>query len=1193
MKLEQEEEILLKELPLSEEEIHRLSKIKKKAEQSFFEVAFCGHFSAGKSTILNRLLGAEVLPTSPIPTSANIISIMNGPLALHVKNRHGEETKWEGEIPWQRVREWGMNGHDISELTICAPLDFLGNHSKILDTPGVDSTDESHEAVTVEQLYTTDVIVYVMDYNHVQSETNLYFLKQLSKEKKPLYIVINQIDKHNEEELSIQTFTQSIEDVFQSWEISYLGMYFTTMKHPDHPLNEFTQFSRQMKALLYNSESLMPVAKERLVEGTMKAIEHRLFEEKKEKVDEVKELLQEKGYDEQQLVERNETVQLAYNMSNANQFVDQAFSKEMESLFANVTLFPFTTTDLTRNWLESMQSSFKVGLFFTKKKTEEEQEKRLQAVLEELQDKVKTQLIFHVQKYFQQLDKVKLTNKELVEQAITKLNVEVNAKLFHDNVKTEHTSRDYVFTFTKQITNEIVKAVRKQAMDVLELYKQGMQSYWNKEKERLHLKLKQYEVIDTYIEQMNVIEKEYDRLIEQTTKIELKQSHELELQMKDAMKEPFPDTDKDQHDTFNVSLPSESVIETIWNEVEKTEQVEQAFDDETTRNWLDKVKESLLPFEDNVLLQQERQQLLERIERYEKQTFVISLFGAFSAGKSSFANALLGESILPVSPHPTTATVNTVQQSTSEHAHETAQVYVKSFAQLDEEIKAVGEQLDENVTLDSIDKWKPKRHVYESSWQKTYAEYLRTIQSTLRETTWQLGSTFEVSLSQLQPLIAEEKNACLLEKVDIFYDCDITKKGITLVDTPGVNSIHGRHTNVAFHQLRRSDAIFYVTYYNHAFSKADQYFLQQMGKVNESFTHDKLYFVINAADLAGSEYELNGVRKHVYEQLQRNGIDKPRLYHLSAKKGLEAKRQATTEDKWFQTFEQSFYKQTIAELKELSFAIIQEQTKQYTEIIKNSLAFMNEEKEKQQEEHKQLLTAIAQAKSRIEAASFSHVIFDIQQELDQLSVYLKDRMLYVLNDFYTHAINAATITGSSKKELQKSLTTAIREWKGHGEYVLKQELEANLIRLEQKVKNRAQQWVGEQEIELHQSFPYLTCSDEVLVDPFTLTHPLVLQIEIDHFTTIKSKKDFFENKGISHLKESLVQEGGRLASIVITETQQELHHQVEEKSAAIEKMVKERLQLAVQQEKLRFEQMLDKSGQQILMEEQQALAVLV
>ena len=153
-----------------------------------FQVAFCGHFSAGKSTLLNHLLGAEMLPTSPIPTSANIIGIKNGTFGLNVVTTKGERKNWEGEIPWQRVREWGMDGAAISSITISAPLPFLGNYSMIYDTPGVDSTDPTHQAVTLEALYTTDLIVYVMDYNHVQSETNLTFLKQLSDEKKPLYL---------------------------------------------------------------------------------------------------------------------------------------------------------------------------------------------------------------------------------------------------------------------------------------------------------------------------------------------------------------------------------------------------------------------------------------------------------------------------------------------------------------------------------------------------------------------------------------------------------------------------------------------------------------------------------------------------------------------------------------------------------------------------------------------------------------------------------------------------------------------------------------------------------------------------------------------------------------------------------------------------------------------------------------------
>ncbi len=41
-------------------------------------MAFCGHFSAGKSSLINKLCGHALLPSSPIPTSANIVSIRSG-----------------------------------------------------------------------------------------------------------------------------------------------------------------------------------------------------------------------------------------------------------------------------------------------------------------------------------------------------------------------------------------------------------------------------------------------------------------------------------------------------------------------------------------------------------------------------------------------------------------------------------------------------------------------------------------------------------------------------------------------------------------------------------------------------------------------------------------------------------------------------------------------------------------------------------------------------------------------------------------------------------------------------------------------------------------------------------------------------------------------------------------------------------
>lgn len=38
-------------------------------------IGFTGHFSAGKSSMINALLGETILPSSPIPTSANIVEI--------------------------------------------------------------------------------------------------------------------------------------------------------------------------------------------------------------------------------------------------------------------------------------------------------------------------------------------------------------------------------------------------------------------------------------------------------------------------------------------------------------------------------------------------------------------------------------------------------------------------------------------------------------------------------------------------------------------------------------------------------------------------------------------------------------------------------------------------------------------------------------------------------------------------------------------------------------------------------------------------------------------------------------------------------------------------------------------------------------------------------------------------------------
>ncbi|UOK56794.1 dynamin family protein [Bacillus sp. OVS6] len=70
--------------------------------------------------------------------------------------------------------------------------------------------------------------------------------------------------------------------------------------------------------------------------------------------------------------------------------------------------------------------------------------------------------------------------------------------------------------------------------------------------------------------------------------------------------------------------------------------------------------------------------LLEKAQSLQNKSFTVALFGAFSAGKSSFANALLGEKLLPSSPTPTTATINKIVPVTADKPHGLIEVKFKS-----------------------------------------------------------------------------------------------------------------------------------------------------------------------------------------------------------------------------------------------------------------------------------------------------------------------------------------------------------------------------------------------------------------------------------------------------------------------------------------------------------------------------------
>src|SRR5699024_303233 len=98
----------------------------------------------------------------------------------------------------------------IQKIELNTSKDLLPENSIIIDTPGIDAADDADRLMTESSLHLVDQLFYIMDYNHVQSEVNLYFLKQIQDMKIPFTIVINQIDKHDDTEIPFDYFDKNI-----------------------------------------------------------------------------------------------------------------------------------------------------------------------------------------------------------------------------------------------------------------------------------------------------------------------------------------------------------------------------------------------------------------------------------------------------------------------------------------------------------------------------------------------------------------------------------------------------------------------------------------------------------------------------------------------------------------------------------------------------------------------------------------------------------------------------------------------------------------------------------------------------------------------------------------------------------------------------------------------------------------------
>ncbi|WP_054754616.1 hypothetical protein [Piscibacillus salipiscarius] len=96
-----------------------------------------------------------------------------------------------------------------------------------------------------------------MDYNHVQSEVNFKFLRELEDNRVPYVMVVNQVDKHNDEELQFDSFKQSLKESCRSWGLKPKHIFYTSLINEGHELNQFENLQQFLQQLIEDQERLI------------------------------------------------------------------------------------------------------------------------------------------------------------------------------------------------------------------------------------------------------------------------------------------------------------------------------------------------------------------------------------------------------------------------------------------------------------------------------------------------------------------------------------------------------------------------------------------------------------------------------------------------------------------------------------------------------------------------------------------------------------------------------------------------------------------------------------------------------------------------------------------------------------------------------------------------------------------------
>ncbi|HEX2869384.1 MAG TPA: dynamin family protein [Ignavibacteriales bacterium] len=180
-----------------QEEIDRLKK-----EELYLVVA--GQFKRGKSTLINAILGEEILPTGVIPLTAVVTLIRYGK-STSVKVIFNDNSSVGIDV--QEIRYYAAeaenpgNIKNVRYIEITYDSGFLKDGIVLIDSPGIGSLFIHNTQTTKSFIPKVDGVIFTLSVDPPLTEIEYRFLEELHNQVAKILFVLNKADLFDKNEL--------------------------------------------------------------------------------------------------------------------------------------------------------------------------------------------------------------------------------------------------------------------------------------------------------------------------------------------------------------------------------------------------------------------------------------------------------------------------------------------------------------------------------------------------------------------------------------------------------------------------------------------------------------------------------------------------------------------------------------------------------------------------------------------------------------------------------------------------------------------------------------------------------------------------------------------------------------------------------------------------------------------------------